>query len=96
MATLTTAGKVGRILRPHSKEYHRCRLSVPCLWLDVFQGIKSFGNIAISFSVDWTFLEGKPGDLSVDGMFALELSLKPQVKQAFIHCCISSSHTESS
>lgn len=48
------------------------RLPVPSLWLDVLQKIRSLGFTGVSFYVDWALLEGKPGDYSATGVFALE------------------------
>ena len=48
------------------------RLPVPGLWLDVFQKIKALGYSGTSFYVDWALVEGKPGDFSAEGVFALE------------------------
>lgn len=47
-------------------------LPVPSLWLDVFQKIKALGYSGVSFYTDWALLEGKPGDFSAEGVFALE------------------------
>jgi len=48
------------------------RLPVPSLWLDVFQKVKALGMNTGSFYIDWAVLEGKPGDYSAEGVFALE------------------------
>ncbi|KAK6203775.1 hypothetical protein LQW54_008788 [Pestalotiopsis sp. IQ-011] len=56
----------------YSGEFHPFRLPVPGLWLDVFQKIKALGYTGVSFYVDWALLEGKPGQFSADGVFALE------------------------
>nr|POF02402.1 putative beta-galactosidase a [Quercus suber] len=53
-------------------EFHPFRLPVPGLWLDVFQKIKSLGYSGVSFYTDWALLEGKPGNFSAEGIFALE------------------------
>jgi beta-galactosidase GanA len=56
----------------YSGEFHPFRLPVPGLWLDVFQKIKALGYSGVSFYTDWALLEGKPGDFSAEGIFALE------------------------
>lgn len=48
------------------------RLPVPSLWLDVFQKIKALGYNGVSFYTDWALLEGKQGEFSAEGIFALE------------------------
>lgn len=48
------------------------RLPVPSLWLDVFQKIKALGFNCASFYVDWALVEGKHGNYTADGVFALE------------------------
>lgn len=48
------------------------RLPVASLYLDVFQKIKAMGYNGVSFYVHWALLEGKPGEFSADGVFALE------------------------
>ncbi|KAJ9611262.1 hypothetical protein H2200_004445 [Cladophialophora chaetospira] len=55
-----------------SGEFHPFRLPVPGLWLDVFQKVKALGFNCVSFYLDWALLEGKAGDFSADGVFALE------------------------
>jgi hypothetical protein len=55
-----------------SGEYHPFRLPVPSLWLDVFQKIKALGYSGVSFYVDWALLEGKQGNFTAEGVFALE------------------------
>ncbi|KAI4592309.1 hypothetical protein KJ359_011368 [Pestalotiopsis sp. 9143b] len=55
-----------------SGEFHAFRLPVPSLWLDVLQKIRSLGFTGVSFYVDWALLEGKPGEYSAEGVFALE------------------------
>ncbi|KAH8203940.1 hypothetical protein TruAng_001882 [Truncatella angustata] len=55
-----------------SGEFHPFRLPVPSLWLDIFQKIRSAGFTGVSFYVDWALLEGKPGNYSAEGVFALE------------------------
>jgi beta-galactosidase len=47
-------------------------LPVPSLWIDVFQKVKALGFNCVSFYVDWNLLEGKPGQYSAEGIFALE------------------------
>ena len=56
----------------YSGEFHPFRLPVPGLWLDVFQKMRSMGYTGVSFYVDWALLEGKPGEFSAEGVFALE------------------------
>ena len=53
-------------------EYHPFRLPVPSLYLDVFQKIKALGFSGVSFYVDWALLEGKEGNFTAEGIFALE------------------------
>ena len=48
------------------------RLPVPSLWLDVFQKVKALGFNCVSFYVDWALVEGKPGNYTAEGVFALE------------------------
>lgn len=55
-----------------SGEYHPFRLPVPELWIDNFQKIKALGFNAVSFYTYWPLLEGKPGNFSAEGVFALE------------------------
>ncbi|KAF3017209.1 hypothetical protein E8E14_012799 [Neopestalotiopsis sp. 37M] len=55
-----------------SGEFHAFRLPVPSLWLDVLQKIRSLGFTGVSFYVDWALLEGKPGEYTAEGVFALE------------------------
>lgn len=45
---------------------------MPSLWLDVFQKIKALGYNGVSVYWDWALLEGKQGDYSAEGIFALE------------------------
>lgn len=47
-------------------------LPVPSLWLDVFQKIKALGYTGVSFYTDWALLEGKQGNFTAKGVFALE------------------------
>lgn len=42
------------------------------MWLDVFQKVKALGFNCVSFYVDWALVEGKSGDYSAEGIFALE------------------------
>ena len=56
----------------YSGEFHPFRLPVPGLWLDVFQKIKAMGFNGVSFYTDWGLLEGNPGHVVTDGIFALE------------------------
>ncbi|KAK5329783.1 hypothetical protein LTR93_001371 [Exophiala xenobiotica] len=55
-----------------SGEVHPFRLPVPSLWLDVFQKVKGLGFNCVSFYVDWALVEGKPGNYTAEGVFALE------------------------
>ncbi|KAI2686525.1 CAZyme family GH35 [Penicillium roqueforti] len=55
-----------------SGEIHPYRLPVPSLWIDVFQKVKALGFNCVSFYIDWALLEGKPGQYTADGIFALE------------------------
>ncbi|KAF2216906.1 glycoside hydrolase family 35 protein [Cercospora zeae-maydis SCOH1-5] len=56
----------------YSGEFHAFRLPVPGLWLDVFQKIRALGYNGVSVYWDWALLEGKQGDFSAEGIFALE------------------------
>ncbi|SMR58814.1 unnamed protein product [Zymoseptoria tritici ST99CH_1E4] len=56
----------------YSAEFHPFRLPVPSLWLDVFQKIKSMGYNTVSVYFDWALVEGKPGNYTAEGIFALE------------------------
>ncbi|KAE9964135.1 hypothetical protein BLS_008600 [Venturia inaequalis] len=62
----------GQRIMFYSGEFHPFRLPVPGLWLDVFQKIRSMGYTGVSFYTDWALLEGKPGEFSAKGVFALE------------------------
>ena len=42
------------------------------MWLDIFQKIKAMGYNGVSFYVHWGVVEGKPGNVTFDGIFALE------------------------
>ncbi|KAJ5242615.1 uncharacterized protein N7469_000942 [Penicillium citrinum] len=55
-----------------SDEFHPFRLPVPGLWLNIFQKIKSIGFNGVSFYVDWSLIEGNPGQLVTDGIWSLE------------------------
>jgi hypothetical protein len=55
-----------------SGEFHPFRLPAPGLWLDVLQKVKAMGFNGVSFYVNWALLEGKEGDFSAEGVFALE------------------------
>ena len=48
------------------------RLPSPSLWLDVFQKIRSMGYTGVSFYTNWALLEGKQGEFTAEGVFALE------------------------
>lgn len=56
----------------YSGEFHPFRLPSPGLWLDVFQKIKAVGFSGVSFYVNWALLEGTPGQINMDGVFALQ------------------------
>ncbi|KAL3474533.1 putative beta-galactosidase A [Aspergillus californicus] len=55
-----------------SAEYHPFRLPVPSLWLDNFQKIKAMGFNTVSFYTYWPLHEGRPGEFTASGVFALE------------------------
>lgn len=55
-----------------SGEFHPFRLPSPGLWLDVFQKVKAMGYNGVSFYTDWGLLEGEPGEVVAEGVFALE------------------------
>ncbi|KAI1407154.1 glycoside hydrolase family 35 protein [Hypoxylon sp. FL1857] len=55
-----------------SGEVHPFRLPSPGLWLDVFQKVRALGFTGVSFYVMWGLLEGEPGQVRADGVFALE------------------------
>ncbi|KAJ5925341.1 beta-galactosidase [Penicillium verhagenii] len=55
-----------------SGEFHPFRLPSPGLWLDVFQKIRALGYSGASFYVDWALIEGEPGQIRMNGVFALE------------------------
>ncbi|KFZ03366.1 hypothetical protein V502_11012 [Pseudogymnoascus sp. VKM F-4520 (FW-2644)] len=55
-----------------SAEYHPFRLPVPSLWIDNFQKIKAMGFNTVSFYTYWPLHEGKPGEFTAEGVFALE------------------------
>ena len=56
----------------YSGEFHPFRLPVPSLYLDIFQKIKALGFSGVSFYANWALLEGKQGDFTAEGIFALE------------------------
>ncbi|CAH0003800.1 unnamed protein product [Clonostachys byssicola] len=56
----------------YSGEVHPFRLPSPGSWLDVFQKIKAAGFTGVSFYLMWALLEGEPGHVRTDGVFALE------------------------
>ncbi|MCJ1351023.1 MAG: hypothetical protein MMC33_001005 [Icmadophila ericetorum] len=62
----------GERIMLYSGEFHPYRLPVPGLWLDVLQKIKALGFNAVSFYTNWGLLEGREGDFSAEGIFALE------------------------
>jgi beta-galactosidase GanA len=47
-------------------------LPVPGLWVDILQKIKALGYNCVSFYTYWALLEGKPGEFTAEGVFALE------------------------
>ncbi|KIX93286.1 uncharacterized protein Z520_10929 [Fonsecaea multimorphosa CBS 102226] len=55
-----------------SGEFHPFRLPSPGLWLDVFQKVKAIGYNGVSFYTDWGLLEGQPGEVVAQGVFALQ------------------------
>ncbi|KAI1390475.1 glycoside hydrolase family 35 protein [Hypoxylon trugodes] len=55
-----------------SGEVHPFRLPSPGLWLDVFQKVKAMGFTGVSFYVMWGLIEGEPGHIRAEGVFALE------------------------
>ncbi|KAE8317764.1 glycoside hydrolase superfamily [Aspergillus transmontanensis] len=55
-----------------SGEFHPFRLPSPGLWLDVFQKIRALGYSGVSFYLMWGLLEGEPGHVRTDGVFALD------------------------
>lgn len=55
-----------------SGEFHPWRIPSSNLWLDVLQKIKALGYNAVSFYVNWALLEGKPGEVRMDGVFDLQ------------------------
>lgn len=54
-----------------SGEFHPFRQPVPGLWLDVFQKIKAMGFNGVSFYTYRGRLEGNPGHINTEGIFAL-------------------------
>ncbi|KAH8896049.1 hypothetical protein GQ53DRAFT_640932 [Thozetella sp. PMI_491] len=55
-----------------SGEVHPFRLPSPGLWLDVFQKVRAMGFTGVSFYLMWALLEGEPGTVRTEGIFALE------------------------
>lgn len=55
-----------------SGEFHPWRLPSPGLWLDIFQKIKALGFNGVSFYLMWGLLEGEPGEVRMEGIFALD------------------------
>ncbi|KAI0886184.1 glycoside hydrolase family 35 protein [Annulohypoxylon maeteangense] len=55
-----------------SGEFHPWRLPSPGLWLDIFQKIKALGFNAVTFYTYWGLVEGTPGQVRFDGVFALD------------------------
>jgi hypothetical protein len=62
----------GKRILIYSGEVHPFRLPVPALWLDILQKVRSLGYTAVSFYVNWALVEGNPGEIRADGVFALE------------------------
>jgi hypothetical protein len=56
----------------YSGEFHPFRLPVISLWKDVLQKVKALGYTGVSFYIDWALLEGEPGIIRTDGIFALK------------------------
>ncbi|KAK7221447.1 hypothetical protein V2G26_009450 [Clonostachys chloroleuca] len=56
----------------YSGEIHPFRLPSPGSWIDVFQKIKAAGFTGVSFYLMWGLLEGEPGHVRTDGIFALQ------------------------
>ncbi|KAI1483335.1 glycoside hydrolase family 35 protein [Daldinia eschscholtzii] len=74
---LVTWDKYSMIIRGErmfifSGEFHPWRLPSPGLWLDIFQKIKALGFNAVSFYTYWGLVEGTPGQIRFDGIFALD------------------------
>ncbi|KAJ3523822.1 hypothetical protein NM208_g12305 [Fusarium decemcellulare] len=55
-----------------SGEVHPFRLPSPGAWLDVFQKLRASGFTGVSFYLMWGLLEGEPGNVRMDGVFALQ------------------------
>ncbi|KIW34995.1 uncharacterized protein PV07_01722 [Cladophialophora immunda] len=55
-----------------SGEVHPFRIPSPGLWLDIFQKVKAIGYNTVSFYTDWGLLEGTPGEVIAQGVFALD------------------------
>ncbi|RKK30424.1 putative beta-galactosidase E [Fusarium oxysporum f. sp. cepae] len=55
-----------------SGEVHPFRLPVPGTWLDIFQKLRAGGFSGASFYLMWGLLEGQPGHVRTEGVFALE------------------------
>ena len=62
----------GERLMLFNGEFHPYRLPSPGLWLDVFQKVKALGFSGVSFYTDWALHEGKEGNFTAEGVFALE------------------------
>ena len=62
----------GERLLLFSGEVHPFRLPSPGLWLDIFQKVKAIGYNTVSFYTDWGLLEGTPGEVVIQGVFALD------------------------
>ncbi|KAF4471176.1 beta-galactosidase [Fusarium albosuccineum] len=56
----------------YSGEVHPFRLPSPGAWLDVFQKLRASGFAGVSFYLMWGLLEGEPGHVRMDGVFALQ------------------------
>lgn len=76
-----------------SGEFHPWRLSVPSLWLDIFQKIKALGFNCVSFYSNWALLEGKPGDFSAEGVFSYEQFFEAATKAGIYLIAVSTSLT---
>lgn len=63
-----------------SAEFHPFRLPSPGLWIDVFQKVKSMGFTGVSFYLMWGLLEGEPGTVRINGVYALDEFFKAAKK----------------
>ncbi|KAF5010992.1 hypothetical protein FDECE_2862 [Fusarium decemcellulare] len=62
----------GERIMLYSGEVHPFRLPSPGAWLDVFQKLRASGFTGVSFYLMWGLLEGEPGHVRMDGVFALQ------------------------